>query len=111
MWEIVRLFVDPMLVLRPKGWAWRDTAMPRDLCVRSCVGARSRPASPGRAWTAAPGCADIAGLVERTFAWMFRLPPLDCLAHDQRADIHPAFTTLAAAVICLNQIRRFCWVL
>jgi hypothetical protein len=30
------------------------------------------------------------------------------LRNERRADIHLAFATLAAALICLNQIRRFC---
>ena len=47
-------------------------------------------------------------VVERTFAWMARFRRL-AVRHDRRADIHLAFTTLAAAPICLNQIRRFCW--
>ena len=46
-------------------------------------------------------------VVERTFAWMARFRRL-ALRYERRADIHLAFATLAAAIICLNQIRRFC---
>lgn len=46
-------------------------------------------------------------VVERTFAWMARFRRLS-VRHDRRADIHLALTTLAAALICLNQIGRFC---
>lgn len=46
-------------------------------------------------------------VVKRTFAWMARFRRL-AVRHDRRADIHLAFTTLAAALICLNQIRRPC---
>ena len=28
--------------------------------------------------------------------------------HERRADIHPAFTTLGCALVCLNQITRSC---
>ncbi|MDJ0390254.1 IS5/IS1182 family transposase, partial [Roseomonas sp. E05] len=30
------------------------------------------------------------------------------IRYEQRVDIHLAFTTLACALVCLNQIRRFC---
>ena len=46
-------------------------------------------------------------VVERTFAWMARFRRL-ALRYERRADIHLAFATLAAALICLGQIRRFC---
>jgi transposase len=46
-------------------------------------------------------------VVERTFAWMARFRRL-ALRYERRADIHLAFATLAAALVCLNQIRRFC---
>lgn len=46
-------------------------------------------------------------VVERTFAWMARFRRL-AIRYDRRADIHLAFTTLAAALICLNQISRLC---
>ena len=46
-------------------------------------------------------------VVERTFAWLAQFRRL-AIRFERRADIHLAFTTLAAALICLNQIRRFC---
>jgi transposase len=45
--------------------------------------------------------------VERTLAWMARFRRLT-VRYERRKDIHLAFTTLAAALICLNQIRRLC---
>ena len=46
-------------------------------------------------------------VVERTLAWLDRFR---CLAirYERRADIHEAFTILGCALICLNQISRFC---
>jgi IS5 family transposase len=50
-------------------------------------------------------------VVERTFA---RVRPVRsasltlAIRYDRRADIHMAFTKLATAIICMNQIRRFC---
>lgn len=45
--------------------------------------------------------------VERTLAWMARFRRL-AVRYERREGIHLAFTTLAAALICLNQVRRFC---
>jgi transposase len=46
-------------------------------------------------------------VVERTHAWMNRYRRLT-VRYERRADIHTAFATLAAALVCLGQIRRFC---
>jgi IS5 family transposase len=44
--------------------------------------------------------------VERTLAWMARFRRL-AIRYERRPDIHLAFTTLAAAIICMSQIARF----
>ena len=44
--------------------------------------------------------------MERTFAWLARFRRLT-VRYERRADLHLALTTLARAVICLRQIRRF----
>ena len=46
-------------------------------------------------------------VVERSFAWLARFRRLS-IRYERRGDLHLAFTTLACAVICLRQIRRFC---
>jgi transposase len=46
-------------------------------------------------------------VVERTLAWLNRFRRLT-VRYERRADIHLAFTTLACAPVCLNQVRRFC---
>jgi IS5 family transposase len=46
-------------------------------------------------------------VVERTLAWLNRFRRL-AVRYERRADIHLAFTTLACAIVCLNQTRRFC---
>jgi transposase len=46
-------------------------------------------------------------VVERTLAWLARFRRL-AVRYERRADIHLAFTTLGCALVCLNQIRRFC---
>jgi transposase len=45
-------------------------------------------------------------VVERTLAWLARFRRLT-VRYERRADIHLAFTTLACALVCLNQVRRF----
>lgn len=46
-------------------------------------------------------------VVERTLAWLNRFRRLT-IRYERRADIHLAFVTLGCALICLNQINRFC---
>ena len=46
-------------------------------------------------------------IVERTHAWMARLRRLT-VRYERRDDIHMAFTLLGCALICMNQIARFC---
>lgn len=45
-------------------------------------------------------------IVERTFAWLARFRRLT-VRYERRADVHLAFTTLACAIICYKQLRRF----
>ena len=46
-------------------------------------------------------------VVERTLAWLNRFRRL-AIRYERRADIHEAFVTLGCALICFNQINRFC---
>ncbi len=46
-------------------------------------------------------------VVERTFAWLARFRRL-AVRYERRADIHMAFLKLGCALVCLNQIKRFC---
>jgi transposase len=45
--------------------------------------------------------------VERTLAWMAQFRRFGA-RYERRADVHLAFTALAAAIICMRQVRRFC---
>ena len=45
-------------------------------------------------------------VVERTLAWLARFRRLTVRC-ERRADIHLALTTLACALVCLRQVRRF----
>jgi len=46
-------------------------------------------------------------VVERTHAWLSQFRRL-AMRYERRSDIHLAFVTLGCAIVCLNQIRRFC---
>lgn len=46
-------------------------------------------------------------VVERTHAWFNRFRRL-IIRYERRADIYQALTSLAASLITLNQIKRFC---
>jgi len=46
-------------------------------------------------------------VVERTLAWLNRFRRLT-VRYERRDDIHLAFTILGCALICLNQLHRFC---
>ena len=46
-------------------------------------------------------------VVERTLAWLNRFRRLT-IRYERRADIHQAFLTLGCAIICFQQIQRFC---
>lgn len=46
-------------------------------------------------------------VVERTHAWMGRLRRLT-VRYEERDDIYLALATLGCALVCLNQIKRFC---
>lgn len=44
--------------------------------------------------------------MERTLAWLARFRRLT-VRYERRADVHLALTTLACALVCLKQVRRF----
>ena len=46
-------------------------------------------------------------VVERTHAWLNRFRRLS-VRYERRADIFLAFNIFGCALVCLNQIRRFC---
>ena len=46
-------------------------------------------------------------VVERTHAWSNRCRRLP-IRYERRDNIYEAFTSLAASLIALNQVRRFC---
>lgn len=55
-------------------------------------------------------CNQYRWAVERTHTWFNRFCRWPA-RYERRADIYEAFTSLAASLIALNQIKRFGWVL
>ena len=84
-----------------------DKAYDHRRCRQEC---RTRHIRPRIARLGVEGSAHLGRhrwVVERTFAWLARFRRLD-VRYEHRADLHLTLTTLACAVICLRQIRRFC---
>ena len=70
--------------------------------------AASSRALPDAASRTAAGLGGTAGRSSgRGVAWMARFRRLT-IRYERREDIHLAFTTFAAAILCLKQIRRLC---
>ena len=92
---------------RRPGKLHADKAYDHRRCRREC---RARGITPRIARRGIESSARLGRhrwVVERTFAWLARYRRLT-IRYERRADIHLAFTTLACALICLRQIRRFC---
>lgn len=49
-----------------------------------------------------------AEAVERTYAWLARLRRL-AVRYERGDDIHLGLTVLGCALVCMNQVGRFCW--
>jgi IS5 family transposase len=76
-------------------------------CRRQCRARSIQPRIARRGVESSGGLGRHRWVVERTFAWLARFRRLT-VRYERRADLHLAPTTLACAVICLRQIRRFC---
>ena len=76
-------------------------------CRRECRQRGIRPRIARRGIESSQRLGRHRWVVERTLAWLGRFRRLT-VRYERRADIHLAFTTLGCALICLNQIRRFC---
>ncbi len=76
-------------------------------CRRACRKRRIVPRIARRGVDSSERLGRHRWVVERTLAWLARFRRLT-VRYERRADIHLAFTTLGCALVCLNQIRRFC---
>jgi IS5 family transposase len=76
-------------------------------CRRECRARGVRPRISRRGVDSSERLGRRRWVVERTLAWLARFRRLT-VRYERRADLHLALTTLACAVICLRQVRRFC---
>jgi IS5 family transposase len=84
-----------------------DKAYDHRRCRRECRARSIAPRIARRGVDSSERLGRHRWVVERTFAWLNRMRRLT-IRYERRADIHEAFTLLGCALICLNQIRRFC---
>ena len=84
-----------------------DKAYDHRRCRAECRARSVRPRIARRGVDSSERLGRHRWVVERTLAWLNRFRRL-AIRYERRADIHQAFTLLGCALICLNQIRRFC---
>jgi transposase len=92
---------------RRPGKLHADKAYDHHRCRRECQARGIVPRIARRGIESSARLGRHRWVVERTFAWLARYRRLT-VRYERRADIHLAFTTLACALICMSQIRRFC---
>jgi transposase len=86
---------------------YADKAYDHARCRRECRARSITPRLARRGIESSERLGRHRWLVERTFAWFANFRPL-VTRYERRVDIHEGFTTLAACLICMNQIQRFC---
>ena len=84
-----------------------DKAYDHRRCRRECRARGIKPRTARRGIESSQRLGRHRWVVERTLAWLARFRRL-AIRYERRADIHLAFTTLACALVTLNQCRRFC---
>jgi IS5 family transposase len=92
---------------RRPGKLHADKGYDHRRCRRECRARGVRPRIARRGVDSSGRLGRHRWVVERTLAWLSRFRRLT-VRYERRADIHLAFTTLGCALVCLNQIRRFC---
>ena len=76
-------------------------------CRRECRECGVRPRIARRRVESSQKLGRHRWVIERMLAWLARFRRLT-VRYERRADIHLAVATLGCAIVCLNQIRRFC---
>jgi IS5 family transposase len=84
-----------------------DKAYDHRRCRRACHVRRIKPRIARRGVDRSDKLGRHRWVVERTLAWLNRFRRLT-IRYERRADIHHAFLTLGCAIICFQQINRFC---
>jgi IS5 family transposase len=111
--------LEPLLdaippIRRPRGRPRRrpdklhgDKAYDSRACRQACRRRGITPRIARRGLESRTKLGRYRWVVERTIAWLHRFRRL-AIRYERRDDIHDAFLVLGCALICLNQIRRFC---
>jgi transposase len=111
--------LEPLLdaippIRRPRGRPRRrpdklhgDKAYDSRACRQACRQRGITPRIARRGLESRAKLGRYRWVVERTIAWLHRFRRL-AIRYERRDDIHDAFLVLGCALICLNQIRRFC---
>jgi transposase len=92
---------------RRPGKLHADKAYDHRRCRRECRQRGVAPRIARRGIESSERLGRHRWVVERTLAWLNRFRRLT-VRYERRAGIHLAFTTLGCALVCLNQVRRFC---
>jgi IS5 family transposase len=91
---------------RPKKFH-ADKAYDHRRCRAECRARSVRPRIARRGVETSERLGRHRWVVERTLAWLNRFRRL-AIRYQRRPDVDEAFVILGCALICLNQIRRFC---
>jgi transposase len=101
-------------IRRPRGRPRRrpdklhaDKAYDYPACRRACRRRRIKARIARRGVESRDRLGRHRWVVERTLAWLNRFRRLT-VRYECRADIHHAFLSLGCALICFNQLHRFC---
>ena len=84
-----------------------DKAYDHRRCRRECRARNISPRITRRGVESSERLGRYRWIVERTLAWLARFCRL-AIRYEPRADLRLAFTTLACALICQTQAKRFC---
>ncbi len=75
-------------------------------CRRECRARSIQPRIARRGVESSARLGRHRWVIKRTFAWLARLRHLT-MRYEHRADLQLVLITLACAIICLRQVRRF----
>ena len=92
---------------RRPGKLHADKGYDHRRCRRECRAGGIQPRIARRGVESSQRLGCYRWVVECTHAWLNRLRRL-AVRYERRADIFRALNTLGCALVCLNQIRRFC---
>ena len=92
---------------RPPGKLHADKAYDHRRCRAECRARSVAPRIARRGMDSSERLGRHRWVVERTMAWINRFRRL-AVRYERRADIHHALLTLGCALVCLNQLSRFC---